>query len=229
MPRQSRIVIPGCPHHVTQRGNQRRQLFFADADYQLYLTLLGDHCRRFGVRVHGYCLMSNHVHLVPTPAAEDALARAVGLVNQRYSQLLNLRTGQTGHCWQNRFFSCPLDESYSVRTLRYVERNPARAGLVTVPWDYPWSSARAHCTGDDPTGLLDLMGWASAWPGTTWQDFIALPEAPGEVDLFRLATTVGRPLGSETFVTEVEALTGRCFHPKAVGRPRNEPDGREEK
>ena len=87
MPRQPRIVVPDCPHHVTPRGNQRRQMFFEDQDFRLYLTLLGEMAPRFGVRLRGYCLMTNHVHVIPIPSAADALARVMGLVHQRYSQL----------------------------------------------------------------------------------------------------------------------------------------------
>jgi len=220
MPRQARIVVPGAVHQVTQRGNQRRQMFFDEADYRLYLNLLRDTAPRYGVRLHGYCLMPNHVHLLPVPAEEVGLARMMGLVHQRYSQLLNWRAGQTGHCWQNRFFSCPLDDTYCGRALRYVERNPARAHLVPDPWDYPWSSALAHCTGEDPTGLLDLTDWRTHWPDESWREYLTLPEEPGEVETIRLSTTIGRPLGSEAFLTHLEAQTGRRLRPYPVGRPR---------
>jgi len=109
-----------------------------------------------------------------------------------------------------------------VRALRYVERNPARAGIVLAPWEYPWSSAAAHCTGLDPTGLLDMTDWRTTWPGETWREYLALPEEPGEVEMFRLATTIGRPLGGEAFVTRLEEDTGRRLHPYQVGRPRKE-------
>jgi len=222
MARTARIVVPGCPHHLTQRGNQRRQVFFAAADYRRYLALLGELAGRYGVRVQGYCLMPNHVHLIPVPATADALGRAIGQLNQRYSQLLNLREGLTGHRWHNRFFSCPLDDTYFLRALRYVERNAARAPLVEHPWDYSWSSARAHDTGDDPTGLLDLPGWAETWPGDSWREFLALPEAPGEAETFRLATSIGRPLGTDAFLDRLEQHTSRRLRPLPVGRPKKE-------
>jgi len=198
-------------------------MFFTEDDYLLYLALLRETSQRFGVRLLGYCLMPNHVHLLPVPMVEEALARVMGLVHQRYSQLLNLRNRQTGHCWQNRYFSCPLDETYFIRALRYVERNPARAGLVVYPWEYRWSSAWARCIGDDPSGLLDLTDWHSAWPGDAWREYLSLTEAPGEIETFRLATTIGRPLGTETFVQRLEEQTGRRLHAaNKVGRPRKE-------
>lgn len=220
MARTARIVVPRMPHHLTQRGNQRQQMFGGDEDYRCYLALWGNVAPQCGVRVRGYCLMPNHVHVIPVPASEDGLARAVGLIHQRYSQYLNFREGTTGHRWQNRFFSCPLDEAHAYQALRYIERNPVRAGLVAQAWDYPWSSARAHCLLEDPTTLLDLDSWRAAWPVEAWRDHLALAEEPGEIDRFRLATQVGRPLGTEEFVTNLEASTGRRLRPHPVGRPR---------
>ena len=105
--------------------------------------------------------------------------------------------------------------------LRYVERNPARAHLVTAPGN-TLSSARAHCTGEDPTGLLDLADWRTDSPGETWANYLTVPEPPGEPKPFRLATTVGRPLGSEAFITRLEVQIGRRLHPYSVGRPQKE-------
>ena len=224
MARHARLVIPGIPHHVTQRGNQRRQMFFDDADYRGYLALLRDLAGLYGVRVRGYCLMPNHAHLVPVPGMAASLAMLIGRVNQRYSQQLNYREGSSGHRWQNRFFSCPLDEAHCARALRYLERNPVRAGLVTTPWDYPWSSAAAHCTGSDPTGLLDLTGWTDDYPDGCWRDILQTADLPGEVEAMRFATNTGRPLGSDAFIAHLEAQTGRPLQAKPVGRPRKTPE-----
>jgi putative transposase len=159
MPRVARIVLPGQPHHVTQRGNNRQDVFFVDDDRHAYLDLLQAHGERFGFTVLGYCLMSNHVHIVGTPTRADSLAKAIGRTHFRYSQYINRRHRRSGHLWQNRFFSCALDEVYLWRTLCYVERNPVRAKLVRRAWAYPWSSASVHVSGTAPTGLLDLSGW----------------------------------------------------------------------
>ncbi len=108
MPRVARIVIPGCPHHITQRGNNRQDVFFVDEDRDAYLRMLGEQAERFGVRVEAYCLMSNHVHLVATPRHADSLAKAIGRTHWLYTQYVNRLHGRSGHLWQNRFFSCAL-------------------------------------------------------------------------------------------------------------------------
>ena len=144
MPRLARIVIPGLPHHVTQRGNNRQDVFFVDDDRHAYLEFLKRFCREHGVTVQGYCLMTNHVHLIITPPTEDAFARAIGVTHHRFTQYINALHGRSGHLWQNRFHSCPMDEAHLVNALRYVERNPVRAKMVRRAWRRPWSSALAH-------------------------------------------------------------------------------------
>jgi putative transposase len=117
-------------HHVTQRGNRRETVFYEDADRATYLKLLTAHCRRNAVRLTGYCLMGNHVHLLLAPDREDGLAKTLGRAHTDYSRWLNVKRGETGHVWQNRYFSCPLDERHQWEALRYVELNPVRAGLA---------------------------------------------------------------------------------------------------
>ena len=141
MARFARVVAPGCWHHVTQRGNRRQTVFFSDDDRAVYLRLLGLECGRHGVRIAGYCLLSNHVHVVAIPSAEDSMAKAFGRAHVGYARWLNVRRGETGHVWQNRYFSCPLDERHRWEALRYVELNPVRAGLVKEASEYRWSSA----------------------------------------------------------------------------------------
>ncbi len=117
----------------------------------------------------GYCLMPNHVHLVALPHTADALAKAVGRTHFLYSQYINRLHGRSGHLWQGRFFSCALDETHCWAALCYVERNPVRARLAKRAWEYPWSSAEAHCTGTDQNGLLDLKEWRGRWETKTWR------------------------------------------------------------
>lgn len=135
MARIARVVVPGLPHHLTQRGNRRQETFFCPEDYQAYRQLLAQWCSRYGVEVWAYCLMPNHVHLIAVPSG-----RRIG----------DIRSGSTfgrgggGHLWQGRFASFPMDDAYLLAAARYVELNPVRAGLVEVPEAYPWSSASAH-------------------------------------------------------------------------------------
>ena len=164
MPRAARIVLPGVPHHLTQRGNDRRAVFLQDADYLKYLEFLCEYAGKFRVAVHGYCLMPNHTHLVLTPPEEKALARAIGRTHGRYAQYFNKTYGRSGHLWQNRFYSCALDDEHYWLALAYIDRNPSRARLVGDAGAYRWSSAAAHLGGTDETGLLDLITWREQMP-----------------------------------------------------------------
>ncbi|MBI4874775.1 MAG: transposase [Acidobacteria bacterium] len=144
MARVARVVVPGCMHHVTQRGNHRQAVFFGDADRRVYLSTLWDSAARHGLEVIGHCLMSNHVHLLVVPQKEDSLAKTLARVSNAYARWQHVRQQQTGHLWQDRYYSCALDQAAAWEALRYVELNPVRAGLVRRAWEWEWSSARAH-------------------------------------------------------------------------------------
>ncbi|MDD5168160.1 MAG: transposase [Syntrophales bacterium] len=130
MARIARVIAPGYPHHVTQRGNRRQETFFADDDYAAYLELLSEWTRKHDVEIWAYCLMPNHVHLIAVPDSEEALARAIGEAHRRYTRRINFREGWRGHLWQERFASFPMEESYLLAAARYVEMNPVASGLV---------------------------------------------------------------------------------------------------
>lgn len=154
MPRLPRTVFAGLAHHVTQRGNRREPIFFTDEDRLVYLSWLKEYANKHQVEVLAYCLMSNHIHLIAVPAADDGLQRALKPLHMRYAQRVNRRQGWSGHLWQGRFFSSPLDDAYLWTAIRYVECNPVRAGMVQCAEDYRWSSAAAHCA-NKPDGLLN--------------------------------------------------------------------------
>jgi len=220
MPRFSRAVLAGCAHHVTQRGNNRQDVFFVDDDRRAYLAFLRQEAERHGLRVHGYCLLTNHVHLIAVPEAADSLAKAVGRTNLRYTQYVNRLHGRSGHLWQNRFYSCVLDEEHYWQAMKYVERNPVRGRLVRRPWRYPWSSAAAHCGGRDPSGLLDLASWQGDAAGLDWRAALTEPQDDAMIASLRQATSRGRPLGSDSFISKLEKLVGRRLRALPVGRPR---------
>ncbi len=222
MPRVARIVIPGVPHHVTQRGNNRQDVFFVDDDRRVYLDLLGEQAERFGLKLHGHCLMSNHIHLVATPRREESLARAVGRTHFLYTQYINRLHGRSGHLWQNRFYSCALDEEHLWAALLYVERNPVRARLVRMAWTSPWSSAAAHAGQASPPKLLDLNEWRERWTPAKWRTQPARVEDEEACGRLRLCTHRGRPLRSDSFVSKLERLVGRRLRALPVGRPRKE-------
>ncbi len=197
MPRTARIVIPDVPHHVTHRGNNRQDIFFTYDDYAMYLNILRKHFDRYNLKLHAYCLMSNHVHLVVTPETEKSLAALIGKTHGHYTQYINKKKGTSGHLWENRFHSCPLDESHFIHAMRYTERNPVRVGLVDNAWDYPWSSASIHVSGEDPWGLIDLEEWHEFLEktGLDWKEFIEKPEEDKIITKLRQHTYSGRPLG----------------------------------
>ena len=221
MPRVARIVIPNCPHHVTQRGNNRQDVFFVDDDRRTYLELLVEESEEHGVRVDGYCLMTNHMHLIATPKSEDSLARAFGRTHFRYTQYVNRLHRRSGHLWQNRFYSCALDEEHYWTAMAYVEQNAVRARLVRRPWRYTWSSAAAHCGIDgDRSGLLDLDRWNAHRAGDDWKETLLEMLEEATLSTVRLSTHRGRPLGSDGFLSKLESRLGRRLRPLPVGRPR---------
>ena len=144
MARIARVVLLGHPHHITQRGVRSMEVFRSRLDYAEYVRLLGDQSARAGLRVFSWCLMPNHVHLVVVPERESSLARGIGEAHRLFTRAVNFREQVRGHLFQERFFSCPLDEGHFVAAMRYVERNPVRAGLAESAWDYEWSSAGFH-------------------------------------------------------------------------------------
>lgn len=194
MARQPRVVVPCVPHHVTQRGNNREDVFQADSDRRFYLRTLAARCRRHDVRLLGYCLMDNHVHLVAVPSRPDALTQCLAGTHRRYSHYFNKRYSRSGHLWQNRFYSCPLNRRHLVVALAYVDLNPVRAGVVRLASGYLWSSARAHISGCDPLGMLDLQSWPEIDTARDWADVVGSGESGWETacNLLRAATRSGR-------------------------------------
>ena len=127
MARIARIVAPGYPHHITQRGNRRQRTFFNESDYSAYIDLMAEWCERCGVEIWGYCLMPNHTHLIARPEKIDSLSSAIGEAHRRYSRMINFREGWRGYLWQGRFSSFVMDEAHLIASIRYIERNPVRA------------------------------------------------------------------------------------------------------
>jgi len=218
MARLARVVVPGLPHHVTQRGNRRQPTFFGEDDYAAYRALLAEGCRKAGVAVWAYCLMPNHVHLILVPPEPDGLRAALGETHRRYTRFVNGREGWRGYLWQGRFASCPMDERGLLACARYVELNPVRAGLVRAPEDWRWSSARAHLAGrdDELAAAAPLLGCVPDWAA-----FLGGGLAEDERDAIRAGERTGRPLGSADFVAELEGRLGRPLSRRRPGpRPR---------
>jgi len=220
MARLARVVIADVAHHVTQRGNSRQMILSSDAERQVYLDLLKQAVELHAVSVLGYCLMSNHVHLVVIPHHAEALAGALKQVHGRYAAYWNVAHAGSGHVWQGRFYSCPMDPGHLWTALRYVELNPVRAGLVKEAVAWPWSSAAAHCGQAAPPACLDMTEWRKHWKEAAWKKFLAAGEAEAEVAALRRCTHSGRPLGAAEFVRKLERQTGRRLTAQKGGRPR---------
>lgn len=214
MARLARVVIPGHPHHVTQRGNGRARTFFGEADYALYRDLLAEHCRAADVEVWAWCLMPNHVHLILVPHDADGLRRALAPVHRRYAGIMHARRKRTGHFWQGRFGAVVMDENHLAAALAYVALNPVRARLAKRARDWRWSSTRAHLAGKDD-GVTALAPIRDRFPR-----FADLLAAEQDADMFarlRAAESIGRPLGGDGFLATIERLTARQLRPGKRG------------
>jgi putative transposase len=222
MARLARVAAVGVAYHITQRGNARRDVFESQGDRLVYLSLLRQYARLHQLSLLGYCLMSNHVHLVAIPHRPDSMARALLHAHGRYAACLNTRQGASGHVWQGRYYSCPLDQRHLWAALRYAECNPVRAAMLSAPEDFPWSSAAAHCSGEDPQHILDLEPWRDYWTPPDWRFFLhatGAGERDAEAGEIRAHTHTGRPLGSSGFVRDLERELGRSLAPHKGGRP----------
>ncbi len=221
MPREARIVIPELPHHIIQRGNRNQRVFFTSLDKKYYLDILTYYCQKERVEIWCYCLMDNHVHLIAVPPTTSSLARAIGGTHKKYTWLINSRNEWKGFLWQGRFLSYPMDEKYLYKCVRYIERNPVRAGIVDRAEDYPWSSARAHVFGYadkllSPFYLLKEI--------EDWRAYLADEDSQEDLNLFEQNEISCQPLGSENFLKRLEIITGR----KILRRPKGRPKGNED-
>lgn len=221
MPRKARIVIPGFPHHVVQRGHNRQTTFAEAADYGRYLDSLSALKAECEVRVFAWCLMTNHVHLLLAPARKDSLARLMKRLAGRQTRYHNAQERRTGTLWEGRFKSSVVQtEGYLHACCRYIELNPVRAGIAVAPEDYPWSSCQERL------GLVEPVLLDGTWPSNSpalvhaWRDYLREPLSPAEVALIRTGVQRGHLTGGERFAEEVAAIVGRRIEFRARGRPR---------
>jgi len=220
MARLARIAIVNVAHHVTQRGNARQFILATDVEREVYLDLLRNYIELYALSLLGYCLMSNHVHLVAIPRATDALAVALKQTHGRYAAYWNVLHGSSGHVWQGRFYSCPLDCDHLWIAMRYTELNPVRAGLAPKAEMWRWSSALAHTASGEADGLLEMETWKERWSPDSWKEYLSAGETESETKAIRQCTHTGRPLGGTAFVQSLEEATQRQLAPHKGGRPR---------
>ncbi|GAX61341.1 transposase and inactivated derivatives [Candidatus Scalindua japonica] len=222
MPRTARIVVPNLPYHITQRGNYRQDVFEDDEDRLSYLSWIDYYSKKYKLSIFAYCLMDNHVHFIGIPREEDSLARVFSISHMRYSQYFNKKKNASGHLWQGRFYSCVMDEDYLAAALRYVERNPVRAGIVRKPWRWKWSSAGVHVGQED--GVINLENITSLIDTTAeeWKEYINSDENDEKVEKIRKHTLLGRPLGTKDFVAKLGRRIGRVLNVLPRGRPKKQ-------
>jgi putative transposase len=216
MARFARLVVPGYPHHITQRGVRSMDVFADNHDRLTYLQIMAEESAASGVTFMAWCLMTNHIHLIAVPEHETSLARALGESHRRYTRMKNFREGVRGYLFQGRFGSCVLDQRHILAAARYVERNPVTAGMVSSPVDYPWSSARYHCGISDQDPLIKTPLLPELVDN--WGQFLKTTDQKQDRLIFK-QTKTGRPVGGAAFIEKLEHLTGRVLKIKAPGRP----------
>lgn len=225
MPRRARILLPGVPVHLIQRGNNRSACFYADEDYRFYLDHLAEQALKHGCSIHAYCLMTNHVHLLLTPQRESSLGGLMKSLGQRYVQYVNRTYKRSGTLWEGRFRSCLLqDEVYVLACYRYIELNPVRACMVVHPAEYRWSSYRANAQGEGdalllPQALYLALGSDELARQVAYRELFRHELEPGTVDEIRQATNGNFALGDGRFAAEIERMLGRRVSRGKPGRP----------
>jgi len=215
MARTARIVLPDTPHHITQRGNRGEPVFFEKADYQNYIETLKEQCETHGVQIWTYSLLQNQIHLIAVPQEEKALANAIGEAHRRYTVYINNKQNWSGHLFQNRFFSYPMDEAGLLKAAHFIETLPVSAGIVPKADSYIWSSAKAHAKDrDNPLVSQKIL------PNliSDWASFLEMPTNGQEFSAIERHLKTGRPRGSDAFLDSVEAQTGRSVRPQKRGR-----------
>lgn len=228
MPRTGRVVLPHCPHHVVQRGHNRQAVFTHERDFRRYLGDLRELTEELNIRVHAYCLMTNHLHLLLAPDESTAsLARLMKTLAARATRHHNKQEGRSGTLWESRYKSSPVQtDAYLLACSRYIELNPVRARMVAEPGDYPWSSyldrldtPEAECWLHPDPFYLSLGGTESARK-EGYARFIRSAVPDSELDLIRGALQRGQLTGNQQFVEEVSQFLGRRLEVRGPGRPK---------
>jgi putative transposase len=214
-----RIIVPGVPYHIFNRGNHKSDVFFLDSDKLLFLKLLDECGERFGVAYLAFCLMNNHMHLNAIPETETSFAKCFAEVKRKYTLIINARESWTGNMWDGRYHSFPMDDVYLFNCVRYSEKNPVKAGIVNKAEDYPWSSAAEHMSGKRRS-ILRLADIRKHLDIPDWSRYLKEEDDPGLETEIELHARSGRPMGSKEFVERLEKLAGRSLTPKRGGRKR---------
>jgi putative transposase len=225
MPRIPRVSLPGVPMHIVQRGNNRQACFFHPSNYAFYLETMFDSAARYQVDIHAYVLMTNHVHLLVTPAEKWGASRMMQLLGATYVARMNAIYGRTGSLWEGRYKSSLVEsERYCLACYRYIELNPVRAGMCVHPKDYRWSSYRANALFADNPGLIPHPKWVALGENDRqrhahYRELVNVGVDTERVDTIRFGVRKGQPTGSPQFKLEIEAALGRRLGSGHRGRP----------
>lgn len=226
MPRRARMYVPGLPYHIVQRGNNREACFIEPENYQFYLELWREMARRYGVAVHAYCLMTNHVHFLVTPGRADSVSNAMKVVGSRYAHYINLRYKRTGTLWEGRHrASLVQSDTYLLCCHRYIELNPVRAGMVARPDEYRWSSYGGNAWGDPgwltPHEEYLRLGATREARCYTYRELFRHQLSEADLHLIRKAAHYCQPVGDDRFRLQIEARYGVRAGQMQRGRPRS--------
>ena len=226
MARLPRLTLPGYPHHIVQRGNNRQAIFADSSDYETLLRLLEEYAKKFDVAIHGYVLMSNHFHLLATPKTEEGVPQLMQALGRSYVRYFNAKAKRSGTLWEGRYKSTLIQaERHLLACMVYIDLNPVRAGIAASPADYPWSSYR-HNTGQRPDRLIaphPLFWELGNTPFAREQAYSELVTAglsSQQQQALTEATLRGWALGEADYVTELQRRTERRVSKGKAGRPR---------
>ena len=226
MPRYPRLFLPHMPLHVVQRGHDRKSVFVQTADYEFYLNNLREAKDELSIQVNAYCLMTNHVHLIVTPQAEtENISKLMRLLAARQTRYVNKLESRTGTLWEGRFKASLIDSTtYLLACCRYVDLNPVRAAIVTLPEEYCWSSYRSHIglSNDpllDPCSAYRELGDSDAERTHAYREFVAMNTHESELARLRTALKRNQPTGTRRFCDEIEQRIGRRISTHPPGRP----------
>ncbi len=220
MPAFARVTVPGMPHHVTQRGNYRQEIFTSTQDRLIYLEYVARAAAEYGLEIHGWCLMTNHVHWIVVPRVQNAMAASFRRPHSRFAAYINRQYKRaSGHLWQGRYYSCPLGGTHFGAALLYVERNPLRAGIAKSAIAYEWSSASARVGLVPAPPYLHLELWKHSFTAQEWLRLLGEENHAEDDSKLRASTKQGKPYGNTAFIEDLECKTGRTLRVRPTGRP----------
>lgn len=225
MPRRSRMYIPDLPYHIVQRGNNREACFIEPENYLFYLELWRQCSQRYGVAVHAYCLMTNHIHFLVTPQTEKSISNTMKVVGSRYAQYINLKYKRTGTLWEGRHRSSLVQtDKYLLTCYRYIELNPVRATMVKRPEEYPWSSYGVNAWGDNywlaPHVEYLSLGKTTEERCYAYRELFKVQLSEENLHLIRQSAHYSQPIGDDRFREQIEKRYGITLGQSKRGRPK---------